>query len=166
MYNQFKNVPPRICFLGKFRGKGVVLDNGLKYKEELIFKMFKNNIIHVHSQTYTDDSSRTPIHMETGILKFPDMVEKKDEQPFEASFVHPFSLAEYEYGTYYPKEQKMELELKHLLRGDYKKGRLTTAFKRVYWLNKRFELNYKMYLGLDNKEPYHHLEATLRRISI
>ena len=46
-------------------------------------------------------------------------------------------------------------------RGKTARGKQTTYFKRVYWLNEQGNLQYKMYLGVDGAEPYEHLNGEL-----
>jgi uncharacterized protein CbrC (UPF0167 family) len=75
---------------------------------------------------------------------------------------HPFSLNEFEYGTY--SDNLLEVESskpEHFQRGSTAKGKQATGFKRVYWLNSSGNLCYKMFLGVDGAEPYEHLNGEL-----
>ena len=163
-----KHASKRIAMIGRYKGKGVVLDSGLNYKEELTIKLFKHkpmSILTYHSETWTDDEKKIPLHTEVGILKLSPEDPNSEQQSVEANFAHPFSLTEFEYGVYYPKELKLELELKHLQRGELASGKQTTGLKRLYWMSKSGELNYKMWLAVDNEELKPHLQATLEPIS-
>jgi len=40
-----------------------------------------------------------------------------------------------------------------------------TFLERVYWLNEKGNLCYKMMMGIDGKEAYPHLEAELERVA-
>ncbi len=80
---------------------------------------------------------------------------------------HPFSLNEFEYGDYNSEKKTLNLangEEKDFQRGNTAKGKQATALRREYWLNEKGNLCYKMYLGVDGKEPYLHLEAELTRV--
>ena len=77
-------------------------------------------------------------------------------------FSHPFSLNEFEYGTYSHEQLAIESSKpEHFQRGMTAKGKQTTAFKRVYWLNEKGNLCYKFFLGVDGNPAYEHLNGEL-----
>jgi len=84
----------------------------------------------------------------------------------EAMYSHPFSLNEFEYGVFDDANGKLILSNnleKHFQRGDTAKGKQVSALRREYWLNETGNLCYKLYMGIDGKEPELHLEAELTR---
>jgi hypothetical protein len=89
------------------------------------------------------------LHAENGFIK---ILPPKEGgiRPVEMMLSHPFSLNEFEYGTY--SDNKLEVESskpEHFQRGNTAKGKQTTGFKRIYWLNEKGNLCYKMFLGVD-----------------
>jgi hypothetical protein len=101
------------------------------------------------------------LHSENGFIK---ILPTKDDgvRPVEMMLSHPFSLNEFEYGAY--SDNKLEVESskpEHFQRGNTAKGKQTTGFKRIYWLNEKGHLCYKMFLGVDGAEPYEHLNGEL-----
>ena len=142
MSSRFKDISNKLLIIGKFKGVGTVLDSGLQYKECLAFSLFKSKplwVVQLSSQTWTNDDTETPLHAESGILKISNS-SSDNNLPVEASFVHPFSLTEFEYGYYNILDNKLDLEIEDLQRGKSAKGKLTSAYKRTYWINKSGEL--------------------------
>jgi hypothetical protein len=93
------------------------------------------------------------LHAENGFIK---ILPAKEEgvRSDEMMLSHPFSLNEFVYGTY--TDTKLEVESskpEHFQRGATAKGKQTTGFKRIYWLNEKGHLCYKMFLGVDGAEP-------------
>ena len=82
----------------------------------------------------------------------------------EASYSHPFSLNEFEYGTYSENSLDLELSEEHIQLGKYAKpGQQMTAFTRHYELTEDGLLSYKMYLKMEGGEFFHHLDGLLQR---
>jgi hypothetical protein len=155
-----------VFFIGKWRGKGLVLEKGLPYLEELTFTLLRTEpAIIVNVQQFTKHGvSGAPLHAENGFFKI--LPAKSDEssgaRPIEASFSHPFGLNEFEYGTYTNERVTLEASKpEHFQRGATAKGKQTTFFKREYWLNEKGNLCYKMFLGFDDNEPFEHLNGEL-----
>jgi hypothetical protein len=105
------------------------------------------------------------MHAENGFLKILPPKDGITGRPVELMLSHPFSLNEFEYGTYTPERMNVESSKpEHFQRGLTAKGKQTTAFKREYWLNEKGNLCYKMYLGVNGAEPYEHLNGELELI--
>ena len=51
------------------------------------------------------------------------------------------------------------------MRGNTAFGKITTGFKREYKIDENGNLDSKMYLGVEDNEPYHHLSASLSKTS-
>jgi hypothetical protein len=114
-------------FLGKWRGKGTVLDKNLEYLEELTFILLRSEPVAViNVQSFTKDAvSGDPLHAENGFFKLlPPKEQQAATRPVEAMLSHPFGLNEFEYGTY--SAEKLELEAskaEHFQRGMTAKGK-------------------------------------------
>ena len=98
-------------FLGKWSGKGVVLGmskSPLTYLEETTFTLLRTEpAIVVNVQQYTKHAETgAPLHAENGFLKI--LPEKDGVRPVEMMLSHPFSLNEFEYGTYTPERLAVE----------------------------------------------------------
>ena len=150
-------------FLGAWKGKGVVLGKNIEYLEQTTFKLLRSEpAIVINCQQFTKHKETgAPLHAENGFIK---ILPTKDDgvRPVEMMLSHPFSLNEFEYGTY--SDNKLEVESskpEHFQRGKTAKGKQTTGFKRIYWLNEKGNLCYKMFLGVDGAEPYEHLNGEL-----
>ncbi len=105
------------------------------------------------------------MHFETGFIKIlPKQGSVEGSQFVEASYVHPFGMAEIDYGDFLPDENKLTLELssENILRGKTAKGAQTTSFKREYWYEGG-KLHYKMWMGVDGKDMKHHLTGSLEQ---
>ena len=91
-----------VFFQGKWRGKGVVIEKGLGYNEELTFTVLRTEpAIVVNAQSFTKHAETgAPLHAENGFVKIlPAGGEATEERKVEASYSHPFGLNEFEYGT-------------------------------------------------------------------
>ena len=103
--------------------------------------------------------------MELGIIKIMPEIEGHKERRVEASFCHPHSMNEYCYGTFKDGELILESNRpEHFQRGYSAAGRLTSAYKRHYWINEKNELQYNMYMAEDGGDLYNHLENTLKKV--
>ncbi len=94
-----------LFFLGKWRGKGLVLEKGLTYLEELTFTQLRSEpAIVVNVQQFTKHGETgAPLHAENGFVKIlPLKPDAPQDSPrtVEVMFSHPFSLNEFEYGTF------------------------------------------------------------------
>ena len=106
-----------------------------------------------------------PMHAENGFVKILPAKEGGSGRPVEMMLSHPFSLNEFEYGTYDGERLKVESSKpEHFQRGMTAKGKQATGFRREYWLNEKGNLCYKMFLGVDGAEPYEHLNGELEPI--
>ena len=102
-----------VFFQGKWKGTGIVIEKGIDYTEELTFTLLRTEpAIVVNTQSFTKRSDTgAPLHSENGFVKIlPTGGDITTEKKVEASYSHPFSLNEFEYGI-------------------YKEGRLTIAAK-------------------------------------
>jgi len=118
-------------------------------------------------QQYTKHAETAkPMHAENGFWKVfnpgADGVRK-----VQASFSHPFSLNEFEHGSVGQHEGRamitMSATTENFQRpaGAEPQAKMTTAVKREFWLDQDNCLNYKLYLGVNGAEPYHHLSSKL-----
>ena len=161
----------KFAFEGKWGGSAQTVFNSegeeiIKYKEELEIKLVKTKPVQVYSinsSTWKDDESDFPLHFENGLLK---LIPSGEKFKVETSFAHPFGLCEFSYGVYDPttKEMISEATVESLLRGKSAKGSKTTGFKRHYQIIDDNVLHYKMYLGVEGRDLYHHLTANLSKI--
>ena len=157
-------------FLGKWRGKGVVLGvskSPLTYLEETTFTLLRSEpAILINLQQYTKHAeSGAPMHSENGFVKILPPKDGLSVRSVEMMLSHPFSLNEFEYGTYDGESLKVESSKpEHFQRGMTAKGKQTTGFRREYWLNDKGNLCYKMFLGVDGAEPYEHLNGELEPV--
>ena len=90
-----------LFFVGKWKGKGLVLGKNLWYYEETTFNHFKSgpvNVIALQSLTW-EFETRAPLHGESGFIKVLPKKEGDDFHTVESNYAHPFSLNEFEYGT-------------------------------------------------------------------
>ena len=139
----------------------------MKYRETIEIKLVKTKPVNVYmitSSTYTGEDGSTPVHFETGFIKFLPG-DATEGQKIEANFAHPFGICEYSYGTYKHAFRELELEATKdtIFRGKSAKGKTTTGFRRCYQIDENGDLTYKMYLGVDGNEPYFHLAGTLKK---
>ena len=105
------------------------------------------------------------MHAENGFVKMLPAKEGESGRPVEMMLSNPFSLNEFEYGTYDGERLKVESRKpENFQRGMIAKGKQATGFRREYWLNKKGNLCYKMFLGVDGAEPYEHLNGELEPI--
>ncbi len=94
-------------FLGRWKGKGIVIEKGVSYLEEVVYTVVRTEPVAVISaqQVTTNESNGKPIHAEMGFIKmFPA---EGDSRRVEATFTHPFGLNEVSYGAY--TSEKLEL---------------------------------------------------------
>mmetsp|Transcript_10951 Transcript_10951/g.9683 ORF Transcript_10951/g.9683 Transcript_10951/m.9683 type:complete len:170 (+) Transcript_10951:23-532(+) len=157
---------------GNWQGEGVVINSKgeekLNYKETLEIKLVKTapvNIYMITSSTFKNDDSNMALHFETGFIKL--LPGDEGSNKVEASFTHPFSVNEFSFGTYThaSKELNVEAKKENLMRGNTAQGQMTTGIRREYTVDDSDSLTFKMYLGIDDKEPYHHLTGKLSRVS-
>jgi len=90
----------KVFFEGKWRGKGLVIEKGLTYTEELTFTVLRTEpAIVVNAQQFTKHAETgAPLHAENGFVKILPVGDA--ERKVEANFSHPFGLNEFSYGTY------------------------------------------------------------------
>ena len=90
----------KLFFQGKWRGKGLVLEKGLTYQEELTFIVLRTEpAIVVNAQQFTKHAETgAPLHAENGFIKI--LPGAEGERKVEANYSHPFGLNEFEYGTF------------------------------------------------------------------
>ena len=105
-------------FVGKWVGKGRVIEKGIDYHEVLTFRLLKQEpaiVIATQSFTWTFDEAgqKKPLHSEGGYIK---LLPPLGAEPLkvEASYSHPFSLNEFEYGTYSSNSLDLELSEEHI----------------------------------------------------
>ena len=90
---------------GTWVGEGTVLDNNMGYTETLTIEEVKKNdmmtLCQVNSKTHAKNEEKTPLHFECGLLKIMNKPGSEEgTQLVEGSFVHPFGMAEFEYGDF------------------------------------------------------------------
>ena len=122
-------------------------------------------VIRISQSTFKADNDM-PMHFEVGFIKIlPKPGKTEGTKMVEASFVHPFGMAEFEYGDFNEEAQTLSLALnsESILRGKTASGKQTTSFRREYFM-KDGKLAYNHYMGVDGGEPYHHLEASLEKV--
>lgn len=156
----------KVFFEGKWRGKGLVLEKGLAYAEELTFIVLRTEpAIVVNAQQFTKHAeSGAPLHAENGFVKILPVGDP--EKKVEATFSHPFGLNEFAYGTFNGERLVLEAsEAGCFQRGKSAKGKQTTFFRREYWLNETGNLCYKMFLGVDGAAPFEHLNGELSPVT-
>ena len=94
-------------FLGKWKGKGVIIEKGINYLEEAAYSIVRTEpAIVISAQQLTSNEAGKPMHAEMGFIKILP-VQEGDARKVEASFTHPFGLNEFTYGTY--SSEKLEL---------------------------------------------------------
>ena len=88
-------------FLGKWKGKGNVVEKGVSYLEEVVYTVVRTEPVAVISaqQVTSNESTGKPLHAEMGFIKILPVAEG-DGRKVEASFTHPFGLNEFSYGIY------------------------------------------------------------------
>mmetsp|Transcript_17182 Transcript_17182/g.22340 ORF Transcript_17182/g.22340 Transcript_17182/m.22340 type:complete len:155 (+) Transcript_17182:34-498(+) len=149
-----------VFLAGSWEGEGLVLPKGIKYKEKAEFRLLKEKPILLNWQQFTQNPENgMPMHAENGFLKVLPSGEA------ELLLSHPFSANEI-YRSVQLDSTSLTCEDCQIQRGPLAKGKFTTYVKRVYRLDDDGNtLNYDLYLGVDNNEPYHHLKAKLTRSS-
>ena len=168
---------------GKWEGTGSVFVQSsgktIHFKETSEFKLLKQEPCWlINYQQFTKNAENgNPMHAENGFWKIfkPD---GENIRKIEASFSHPFSINEFEVGqvgkhaetghTFItmaasetdqsfqrgPSAAKLsDTHVKH-----------TTAVRREFWFDDEGALHYKMYLGVNGAEPYHHLTCKLTKM--
>ena len=157
-------------FLGKWRGKGLVLGvpkSPVNYLEETTFTLVRTEpaIVISLQQNTRHAESGAPMHAENGFVKILPPKDGMSGRAVEMMLSHPFSLNEFEYGTYDGESLRVESSKpEHFQRGITAKGKQATRFRREYWLNEKGHLCYKMYLGVDGADPYEHLNGELEPV--
>ena len=95
---------------GKWTGSGAIVDKGgIEYNETVEFKICKTEpvVLFMYSQGTSHKVSGKPMHAENGFLKiFPG------NGKVEASYSHPFSLNEFEYGSFEVTEEGWKWSMK------------------------------------------------------
>ena len=89
----------------------------------------------------------------------------------EASYSHPFSLNEFEFGNADAREGKLTLEASeehHFQRptapSTDKKAKMVTGIKREYRLTAADKLEYDLYLSVDGQPLKHHLHCEMSKV--
>ncbi|CDW81707.1 UNKNOWN [Stylonychia lemnae] len=153
-----------VFFLGKWKGKGVVLEKGVQYLEESTYIQLRSSpAIVINAQQFTKHAETgAPLHAENGFIKILPLMDGVAR--VEASFSHPFSLNEFEFGTFGDNTLTIEASLpEHFQRGKTAKGKQTTGLKREYWLNENGNLCYRIHLAVDGGELIPHLECEMEK---
>ena len=87
-----------------------------------------------------------------------------ESRKVEASYSHPFSLNEFEFGLFSDNSLVISAsEPDHFQRGKTAKGKQTTGLKREYWLNESGNLCYRIHLAIDGGELKPHLECEMQK---
>ncbi|CAI2381186.1 unnamed protein product [Moneuplotes crassus] len=155
---------------GNWEGTGVVINSKgeekVRYKETLEIKLIKTapvNIYMITSSTYKEADPSFSMHFETGFIKLLPATEEGNK--VEMSLTHPFSINEFSFGSYNKDTKALTVEAgkEHLMRGNTAQGKSTTGFKREYTITEDGSLHYKMYLGVDDNDLYHHLTGELTK---
>ena len=95
-----------IFFLGKWQGTGQVIGTGVTYNEEFNSSLIRGKPAHVimWQQTTQHAQNGNPLHAEAGLVKIlpahPEGEGNENNYKVEASFCHPFSLNEFEFGVF------------------------------------------------------------------
>lgn len=169
---------------GKWEGTGSVFvqSTGLtvEYKEVTEFKLLRQEPVWLYNyQQYTRHAeSGSPMHAENGFWKIlpPD---SEGIRKVEASFSHPFSINEFEIGRVGKNDDghtfvtmRAPATTDGIQRGptcatggeDRPGHKRATGMRREFWIDDADgSLNYKMHLGVNGKELYHHLTCKLQK---
>lgn len=157
-------------FQGKFRGNGVAYSHGkeVPYTEELSLVILRKNpkmVVYRLQQDTRHATSNQPMHLEVGVLKIL-FSENEKVYPAEAGITHPFPqgiVTELAKGTLDTVTNTLTLESTGFQRindGD----KQVTSLRRVYRRQAGSRaLFFDQHLGVNDKEPTHHLQCELER---
>jgi hypothetical protein len=166
---------PTLWLEGKWQGTGSVIKDGIpivQYKEMSEFKVLKTvPATIVNLQQFTKHAeSNAPLHAENGFLKIFPAATGEQGRRVEASYSHPFSMNEFEFGeitttslTLTASEEFHFQRPQQVATDDAQKARQVTHVRRNYTLVDKDEINFTVYLGIGYAEAKLHLQGTLHR---